>query len=169
MSTNDGIYRRKILSRIGYVTRLISSLCQECSDYLLRIRFYTYTIFHITITLNLIQSNVSISVQLYLGQCWTSTIFNGDHPKTLLRMQSPSYICGRCHAMNLLLSPWILLLVLQQSYCYFLGNGLRRFHRSVSSGFQHVTIYQQEQTQITATNMNLYYCDAFYQTPWTGL
>jgi hypothetical protein len=38
--------------------------------------------------------------------------------------------------MNLLLSPWILLLELQQSYCYFLGNGLRRFHRSVSSRFQ---------------------------------
>jgi hypothetical protein len=56
------------------------------------------------------------------GRGWISTIFNSDHPKTVLRMQSPSYICGRFHAMNLLLSPWILLLELQQSYCYFLGN-----------------------------------------------
>jgi hypothetical protein len=78
-----------ILSCVGYVTRPITSRCQGCSDYLLHIHFYTYTILHITITLNLIQPNVSISVQLYLGQCWTSTVFGGDYPKTVLRMQSP--------------------------------------------------------------------------------
>jgi hypothetical protein len=60
------IYIYIILSRIRSVTRRISSLCQECSDYLLRfasaITLYNYT---------------------------TSTIFNGDHPKTVLRIQSP--------------------------------------------------------------------------------
>jgi hypothetical protein len=135
-STSPDNFIFTLLVAREYFTRLITTLCQECGGYLLRIRVYTYTILHITITLNLIQSNISISIQLYLGQCWTSTVFSGDYPKTVLRMQSPFYICGRCHAVNLLLSPWILLLELQQSYCYFLGNGLRCFHRSVSSRLQ---------------------------------
>jgi hypothetical protein len=49
----------------------------------------------------------------------------------LLRMQSPSDIS--------------VAVATQWTFCYnrvyFQGNGLRRFHRSVSSGFQHVTIY----------------------------
>jgi hypothetical protein len=56
---------------------------------------------------------------------------NGGHPTTVLRMQSPSDIS--------------VAVATQLTFCYnrvyFLGNGLRRFHRNVSSGFQHVTVY----------------------------
>jgi hypothetical protein len=90
-----------------YSTRLISSLCQECSNYLL-----------------------SLASTITLCNYTTSTIFSGGHPKTVLRMQSPSDIS--------------VAVATQLTFCYnrgyFLGNGLRPFHRSVSSRFQHVTI-----------------------------
>jgi hypothetical protein len=34
-----------VLSRVGYVTRLITSRCQGCSDCLLCIHFYTHTLY----------------------------------------------------------------------------------------------------------------------------
>jgi hypothetical protein len=55
-----------IVACFGYITRLITSLCQECSDYLL-----------------------SFASTITLCNYTTSTIFSGGHPKTVLRMQSP--------------------------------------------------------------------------------
>jgi hypothetical protein len=69
------------------------------------------------------------------GRGWISTIFVGHHPKTVLRMQSPLIYVVVATQLTFCYN-WILLLELQQSYCYFLGNGLRRFHRSFSSRFQ---------------------------------
>jgi hypothetical protein len=65
-----------ILSRVGYVTRLITSLCQECSGYLLS---FLYTLMHFTIThftvillvlcvlLSWLTSSVGKSIQLSLA------------------------------------------------------------------------------------------------------
>jgi hypothetical protein len=53
-----------ILSRVGYVTRRISSLCQECSGYLL---CYLYTITHFTIVHFTIQYLDCFST-IYVGE-----------------------------------------------------------------------------------------------------
>jgi hypothetical protein len=68
-NVREGIWN--ILSRVGCVTRQITSRCQGCSEYLLRFAS------------TLIQSSNSITVKLYLGQYWTSTVSCGVQAPTV--------------------------------------------------------------------------------------
>jgi hypothetical protein len=99
----------KILSRIGYVTRRISSLCQECSGYLL---CYLYTLIHFSISISCSTIYVGESIQLSpltarlrLSSLATiSRLLSSEvNARLVWLMCSFSYICGRCYSMNLLL------------------------------------------------------------------
>jgi hypothetical protein len=107
-----------IVSRVGYVTRLITSRCQGCSDYLLCIHFYTYTIHNLTITAatisrpildfnysvwrlgsncvlrrlfldSLLQVQVQVTLRLTVSQ---SVSLGIEHPDSLLEDVLPSYM-----------------------------------------------------------------------------
>jgi hypothetical protein len=131
---NEWMY---VLPRVGYVTRRISSLCQECSDYLLRIRFYAYTILHIKITLNL--------------NPMSQFLFNYISANAGLQLSSVATIPRLSFECNPLLyirslprnEPFVITVDtpvrITTELLLFPRQRFRRFHRSVSSGFQACT------------------------------
>jgi hypothetical protein len=162
--SRSSVEKYNILSRIGYVTRLITSLCQGCSGYSLRIRFYTYTVLHITITLNLIQSNVSISVQL--------TSISADAGLQLSSVATiPTLLSSEVNARLLIYLRALLLnepfvitvdtpVRITAELLLFPRQRFRRFHRSVSSRFQTCNIILEVQLfflkcHLMCTKMNL--------------